>query len=84
MVFYFIFVKQLEIMAEKVIKKDIRDEIPDYLKEIERDLAWLQRKTEIPYSTLYSIFVQKTFGLNQERLDIINEVLETSFTLPIE
>lgn len=69
-------------MAEKTLITDVRDEIVAHLKGIERDMAWLQKKTEIPYSTLYSIFTQKNFALNQERLDLINGVLETEFTLP--
>ena len=60
-------------------EKEPRQVIWDYLKEIERDLGWLAKKTDIPYATLYSIFVQKTFNLNKERLEKINEVLETNF-----
>ena len=60
-------------------EKEPRQVIWDYLKEIERDLGWIAKKTDIPYATLYSIFVQKTFNLNKERLEKINEVLETNF-----
>lgn len=68
-------------MAEKALITDVRDDIISHLKFIERDMAWLQKKTEIPYSTLYSIFTQRNFALNQERLDLINAVLETEFSL---
>lgn len=69
-------------MEENTVTTDVRDDIIAHLKGIERDMAWLQKKTEIPYSTLYSIFTQRNFALNQERLDLINGVLETNFTLP--
>jgi len=69
------------MMEENTVTTDVRDEIVAHLKVIERDMAWLQKKTEIPYSSLYSIFTQRNFALNQERLDLINGVLETNFTL---
>lgn len=71
-------------MATKQPVLEIRDEIKEHLKSIERDWAWLSRKTEIPYATIYSIFEQRTFNLNQDRLDLINNTLETNFTLPKE
>ncbi len=64
-------------MAEQV-EIDVRDTILSHLKEDERDLAWLARKTDIPYATLYSIFIQRTFNLNEERLEKINEILGTT------
>jgi len=69
-------------MEENSVKTDLRDDIMLHLEDIERDLAWLSRKTDINYATLYSIFKQKTFNPTQEKLDLINGVLETSFTLP--
>lgn len=68
-------------MATKTKQIDVRDTIMDYLKEIERDLAWLSRKLDIPYGTLYSTFVHKIIKLSQEKLDRINLLLETDFTL---
>lgn len=58
---------------------DIRDEIMNHLKLIERDLGWLSKKIAVPYATLYSIFVQKNFKLSEDKKSSINEVLETSF-----
>ena len=60
-------------------KLDQRDAILNYLKAIERNLAWLSRKVDEPYNTMYSIFVQRTFDLGEERLAAINKVLGTSF-----
>ncbi len=61
----------------------VNQKIADHLKKDERDWAWLSRKTDIPYATLYSIFVQKNFKLNQERLNLINIALDTDFKLDI-
>jgi lambda repressor-like predicted transcriptional regulator len=58
---------------------DTRDEIVAYLKEEERSIAWLSKKTEINYNTLYSILVQKIIALSKTNLKKINEVLGTSF-----
>lgn len=67
-------------MAVKQVA-DVRDEILDHLKEVERNLHWLHKKTGIIYATLYSCFVQKLFALSQDNLDKINEVLGTDFSL---
>lgn len=64
---------------ENQIKTDVRDEILKHLVDIERTLAWLSSKTEIPYPTLYSIFKQKTFSLSFKNLAKINRVLGTDF-----
>ncbi len=68
-------------MANKksVAEVDRRDVITDHLKEIERDWAWLARKTDIPYATIYSCFVQRLFKVSDDNLEKINEVLETDF-----
>lgn len=58
---------------------DIRDTILEYLKADERTLGYLSTKSGIPYGTLYSIFIQRTFDLNDERLSKINEGLGTDF-----
>jgi hypothetical protein len=53
--------------------------IIEHLVEIERDLAWLGRKTEIPYGTLYSCLVQKHFEISKENVKKVNKILETNF-----
>jgi predicted transcriptional regulator len=64
---------------EKDTPKDVRDAILLHLDKIERTLAWLSDKTEIPYPTLYSVFKQRTFVLSDKNLGKINKVLETDF-----
>lgn len=67
-------------MAKKeIIEADNRQLIVEYLEEIERDLAWLGRKTGVPYGTLYSCFSQRLFKVSDENLKKINEVLGTNF-----
>lgn len=73
-------------MGKNIIEKienpvTTKDKIINYLFEEERDLAWLNRKTDIPYGTLYGIFVQGTMSLNPERLNLINIALDTKFEL---
>lgn len=68
-------------MAVKTKVIDVRDSINDKLTELERNLSWLQRKTGIPYGSLYSIIVQKVMDLKQDNLDLINAALKTDFTL---
>jgi len=58
--------------------------ISKHLEFEERDLAWLSRKTDIPYATLYAIFVQKRIPLTQERLNLINHACKTNFELDKE
>lgn len=58
---------------------DIRDEILNKLKEIERPLSWLSKKTEIPYPTLYSVFKQRIFNLSDENKQKINKALDTNY-----
>lgn len=60
-------------------KLDIRDEILEHLKKIERNLSWLATKSGINYSTLYSILRQRTFNFSDENLKKINSILETNF-----
>jgi hypothetical protein len=60
-------------------KLDIRDEILNKLKEIDRPLAWLSKKTEIPYPTLYSVFKQRIFNLSDENKQKINKALDTNY-----
>ena len=58
---------------------NIKDEILLYLQEIERPMSWLSRKTEIPYGTLYAIFVQRIMNLSDKYLIKINKALDTDF-----
>lgn len=58
---------------------DVRDLIKDHIEKDERDWAWLQRKTGIPYPTIYSCFVQRLFKVSDDNLKKINEVLGTEF-----
>lgn len=69
-------------MAKKETVLDVRDLIIEKLKHEERSLAWLSRKAEIPYGTLYTNFVHRTFQVSQENLNKINIILETDFSLP--
>jgi hypothetical protein len=64
---------------EKEKKQSVRDEVLLHLEEIERTLAWLSDKTEIPYPTLYSVLKQRTFALSDSNLAKINRVLDTDF-----
>lgn len=63
------------------MKKDsnIKDDILVHLQEIERPMTWLSRKTEIPYGTLYAIFIQRIMNLSDKYLVKINKVLGTDF-----
>lgn len=67
-------------MKEKTII-DVRDQILEHLKKEDRHLKWVSDKTEIPYSSLYAIFIQRIFKLNQERMDLINVLLGTKFKI---
>jgi hypothetical protein len=58
---------------------NVKDEILLYLESEERPLAWLARKTEIPYATLYSIFIQRVMTLSDSNLIKINRALNTDF-----
>lgn len=68
-------------MAEITQPPTVKQKIAQHLKKEERDWSWLSRKTDIPYSTIYSIFVKDDFKLNQERLNLINHALNTNFEL---
>jgi hypothetical protein len=60
-------------------KQNVKDKILLHLEAEERPLAWLSRKTEIPYPTLYSIFIHKIMNLSDKNLDKINKAMETNF-----
>jgi len=57
--------------------EDNRDSVQAKLVEMERDLAWLSRKAEIPYGTLYYCLIRKQFKISEENLSKINKVLNT-------
>jgi len=44
-------------------------------------LAWLSKKTGVPYPTLYSIFTENRIPLTQDRLNLINDACKTKFKL---
>ncbi len=68
-------------MAPKTKVVDVRDLINEKLLDSERNLLWLQRKTDIPYGSLYSILKQKVMDIKPAHLKLINAALETDFTL---
>ncbi|MBP6477764.1 MAG: hypothetical protein KBA90_13250 [Chitinophagaceae bacterium] len=68
-------------MAKTKVSTDVRDLINDELKQQERTLTWLHKKTEIAYSTLYNILKHKISTLDQTQLDAINSILGTDFKL---
>ena len=59
---------------------DVRDKILKHLEEDYRNLKYLSTVTSIPYGTLYSCFVQRTFSLTDYNLEKINSSLRTEFT----
>lgn len=62
-----------------ILETDNRDLILEHLKDVERDLAWLSRKTDIAYGTLYSCFTHRLFKISSDNLKKINGVLGTNF-----
>jgi hypothetical protein len=60
-------------------KSDIRVDIKEWLDANERTLGWLSTKTGYNYHTLYSIFIQKTVKLSEDKLLSINTLLGTKF-----
>ena len=63
---------------------DVRDEILNHLEKIERSLMWLSKKADINYNTMYSIFIQKTIELSEDKLKKINTMLETKFKIMVD
>jgi len=75
-------VKNTSKMENTTIPKlTCKQKIIKWLEFEERDWAWLARKTDIPYGTLYGIFVQNTVELTKERLNLINVACKTNFKL---
>lgn len=58
---------------------DVRDTILKHLEDDHRNLKYLTTVTGIPYGTLYSCFIQRTFSLTDENLEKINTSLNTEF-----
>lgn len=67
----------IKIMEKQ--KNNVRDEILAHLEKEERNMAWLSRKTDIPYGSLYSIFIHRIMSLSDSNLAKINRVLDTDF-----
>lgn len=63
----------------EVKEVDTRDLILQKLRENERSVSWLAKKTGIPYGTLYDCVVRKGFSMNDANVAKINEALETNF-----
>lgn len=57
--------------------EDNRNSIQAKLLELERDLAWLSRKADIPYATLYYCIVRRQFKVSEKNISKINEALNT-------
>lgn len=66
-------------MATKKIKEDTRDLIIEHLHGMERNLAWLVKKTKLSYGHLYAVLVKKERDLTDENKDTINKILSTNF-----
>ena len=60
-------------------KLNVKDKILLHLEKEERNMAWLARKTDIPYGSLYSILVHRIMVLTDDHLNKINETMETDF-----
>lgn len=58
---------------------DVREEITSHIKHIERNLHWLSKKTDIAYSTLYSVLIKKERSLSEKNKSKINEILGTDY-----
>lgn len=61
-------------------KQNVKDLILLELERQERPLAWLSRKTEIKYGTLYGILIHRIIILSDDNLAKINKVLGTDFS----
>lgn len=66
-------------MGNKSIKTDSAEAIDVWLKKEERGIKWLQKKTNIPYATLYSIIVKKERVLSDKNRKLINSALKTNY-----
>ena len=60
--------------------QNVKDLILLELEQQERPLAWLSRKSEIPYGTLYGILIHRIMNLSDDNLAKINKAMGTDFT----
>jgi predicted transcriptional regulator len=60
-------------------KQNVKDLILLELEQQERPLAWLSRKSEIPYGTLYGILIHRIMNLSDDNLAKINKAMGTDF-----
>ena len=63
----------------EIQEKTFNDLVIEELKKQERNFMWLSKRTDIPYATIYGIFVQKTFKASPEKVALINKALGTNF-----
>jgi predicted transcriptional regulator len=61
-------------------KQNVKDLILLHLEQEERPLAWLARKSEVPYGTLYGILIHRIMNLSDDNLAKINKAMGTDFT----
>jgi predicted transcriptional regulator len=61
-------------------KQNVKDLILLELEHQERPLAWLSRKSEIPYGTLYGILIHRIMNLSDDNLAKINKAMGTDFS----
>jgi hypothetical protein len=60
-------------------KQNVKDLILSELERQERPLAWLSRKSQIKYGTLYGILIHRIMNLSDENLKKINKAIGTDF-----
>jgi predicted transcriptional regulator len=61
-------------------KQNVKDLILLHLEQEERPLAWLARKSKVPYGTLYGILVHKIMNFSDDNLKKVNKAMGTDFT----
>jgi predicted transcriptional regulator len=61
-------------------KQNVKDLILLHLEQEERPLAWLARKSGVPYGTLYGILVHKIMNFSDDNLKKVNKAMGTDFT----
>ena len=66
------------------VKEDVRDQIRARMLAEGRTLQWLSDTTKISYAIIHQTIVRKHIPMTQERLDLINEAINTDFTMTEE
>jgi predicted transcriptional regulator len=61
-------------------KQNVKDLILLHLEQEERPLAWLARKSEIPYGTLYGILIHRVMKFSDDNLEKVNKAMGTDFS----